>query len=76
MTVHCELGHGFLESVYHEALEGELVERAVSYERECVLKTCGERTFPRVQFFGETPNSTRERRMLPFFRPRPSADSI
>ncbi|HEY5705799.1 MAG TPA: GxxExxY protein [Terrimicrobiaceae bacterium] len=37
MTVHRELGHGFLEPVYHEALEHELVERAIPYERERAL---------------------------------------
>ena len=37
MTVHRELGHGFLEPVYQEALEGELVEQAIPYKRELPL---------------------------------------
>lgn len=34
MAVHGELGHGFLEPVYHEAMERELVTRAIPYQRE------------------------------------------
>src|SRR5215213_8642043 len=37
MEVHRQLGHGFLESVYQEALAVELVERAVPFQREVEL---------------------------------------
>ena len=38
IEVHQELGHGFLEAVYQEALEKEFVENNVSYKREVPLK--------------------------------------
>lgn len=34
MEVHNELGHGFLEVVYKDAIELELMERGISFERE------------------------------------------
>ena len=34
MRVHGELGHGFLENVYQEALEHELVKSPIPFERE------------------------------------------
>lgn len=40
MAVHGELGCGFLEAVYQEALEIELRERDVPYERERELPVC------------------------------------
>jgi GxxExxY protein len=37
MEVHRQLGHGFLEAVYQEALAVELTARGISFEREVVL---------------------------------------
>lgn len=38
IEVHKELGHGFLEAVYHEALEIELLERRIPFESRKPLK--------------------------------------
>ncbi len=38
MEVHAELGHGFLESVYQEALSIVFDEKSIPYEQEKVLK--------------------------------------
>ncbi len=37
MAAHGEMGHGFLESVYHEALQLELQERAIEFVHEVDL---------------------------------------
>lgn len=48
MAVHKELGHGFLEPVYQEALEREFIYQSIPYERE--------RTIP--VFYREKPLDT------------------
>jgi GxxExxY protein len=37
IAVHKELGNGFLESVYEEALEREFIKRNIPYKRQCKL---------------------------------------
>ena len=38
IEVHRELGHGFLETVYQEAMEMELRERGISFEAQKPLR--------------------------------------
>lgn len=38
MRVHTELGSGFLESVYHRAMEHELIKEGIEFESEYPLK--------------------------------------
>ena len=40
MEVYNQLGHGFLEAVYQEALEKELRLRGIPFEREKLLTIC------------------------------------
>lgn len=49
MKVHAELGSGFLESVYQEALEKQFIKDNVPYQREKLLK---------IQFDGESLRKT------------------
>ncbi len=48
MAVHTELGHGFLEAVYQEALKHEFVARDIPYSREHSLP---------IQYRGKTLNT-------------------
>ena len=49
MKVHSELGAGFLESVYQEALEKQFIKDNIPYQREKLLK---------IQFDGENLRKT------------------
>ena len=70
MAVHNELGHGFLEAVYQDALEIELKKQGVPYEREPTLNIyySGEKlaSFCRPDFicFGEVVVETKALKKL------------
>lgn len=44
MEVHAELGHGFLEAVYQQAMEVELTARQIPFVREKPLVICYKQT--------------------------------
>tara|TARA_R110000850_G_scaffold11505_8_gene39374 strand:+ start:412 stop:789 length:378 start_codon:yes stop_codon:yes gene_type:complete len=53
MEVHRHLGHGFLEIVYKDAIEYELRQRAIDYEREREYKVVYKDTVLKHKFFAD-----------------------
>ena len=53
MEVHKELGHGFLEAVYQEALEREFSSQGILYEREKQLKINYKNTILNKTYFAD-----------------------
>jgi GxxExxY protein len=53
MNVHRALGHGFLEIVYKDALEWELTQLNISYERERQFQVCYTDTILRHSYYAD-----------------------
>ena len=53
MEVHKQLGHGFSEHVYQDALEIELFNRNIPYNRERQLKVCYKGVLLKHDFFAD-----------------------
>ncbi len=53
MEVHSELGPGFSEAVYHEALEIELRERGISFESEKSIRIHYKGQLLKKEFFAD-----------------------
>lgn len=53
MAVHRELGHGFLEIVYKDAIEFELSKKEISYEREKEYRISYKETVLPHRFFAD-----------------------
>jgi len=53
MEVHNELGHGFLEAVYQEALEIVFIEKGLPYQREKLLDIKFRRAFLKKKYVAD-----------------------
>lgn len=53
MEVHKELGNGFLEGIYQEALEVEFIKQKIPFEREKQLEVCYKGKILKKNYFAD-----------------------
>lgn len=53
MEVHKELGNGFLEGIYQEALEVEFIKQKIPFEREKQLEVCYKGKILKKKYFAD-----------------------